>query len=137
MTVRESVARLDEPAIVQLDNQKRPGAPAERTVVERLPLIPDQTETVRHRKSASPRSRTLAIGALALLLFSAWATRCSARHGRRPKAGNQQPDRSPAPPASPSLSTFSVVTHYITTRAKTVTTPASRASPSPPTASAR
>ncbi len=109
MTVRESVARLDEPAIVQLDNQKRPGAPAERTVIERLPLIPDQTETVRLRKLASPRSRTLAIGALALLLFLSlgyWQF--------RRKADNPQPDRSPPPPASPSLSTFSVVTHYIT-----------------------
>ena len=109
MTVREPAARLEEPAIVQLENQKRPGAPAERTLIERLPLIPEQTETVHHGTSASPRSRTLAMGALALLLFLSlgyWQF--------RRKADNPQPDRSLPPPASPTLSTFSVVTHYIT-----------------------
>jgi serine/threonine protein kinase len=107
--VRNQPPGPGEHTTVALDNQRLATAPAGQTFIERSIRIPQQTGTVGRRKLTNRGSMAAALGAFTLLAMLGAGFLLFLR-----MAGKPQPGSLPPPVAPRSLSTFSVVTLYIT-----------------------
>jgi eukaryotic-like serine/threonine-protein kinase len=101
--VRNQSPGPGEHTTVALDNQRHPTVPAGQTFIERSIQIPQPTRTVGRRKLTNRGSMALALGAFTLLAMLGAGFLLFLRMAGKPQ-----------PVAPRSLSTFSVVTLYIT-----------------------